>query len=183
MQLLRMLVMLSVAALVVTGCITAKPMEEKAMAAAPATGDEDGDGVMDDQDKCPGTRKGARVDHKGCEIVLTLSSAHFAFDSSQIRQQIADILTGVANAMNKDENKSKTFELAGHTDSTGPDDYNMGLGERRADAVREFLIDNGVSGGRLTTISYGESKPVASNDTAEGRAENRRVDIVDTSSN
>ena len=79
--------------------------------------------------------------------------------------------------MNK--NPDNLFEIAGHTDSTGPDAYNMQLGERRASAVQGLLVDEGITSSRLKVHSYGETKPIESNDTKEGRAANRRVEIVD----
>jgi outer membrane protein OmpA-like peptidoglycan-associated protein len=69
-------------------------------------------------------------------------------------------------------------EVGGHTDSVGSEAYNQGLSERRADAVRDYLMSKGVKASRLTARGYGESRPVASNDTEEGRAENRRVELV-----
>jgi len=70
------------------------------------------------------------------------------------------------------------LSIEGHTDSVGTDDYNQQLSERRADSVRSFLIQNGVQGGTVTSKGFGESQPVASNDTAAGRQRNRRVEMV-----
>jgi len=67
--------------------------------------------------------------------------------------------------------------IEGHTDSVGPEAYNQSLGQRRADSVRGYLVSQGVPAARLTTRSYGETRPVASNDTDEGRALNRRVEL------
>jgi OOP family OmpA-OmpF porin len=67
--------------------------------------------------------------------------------------------------------------IQGHTDSVGNDAYNMSLGLRRANSVKDFLVSKGVSASRLSTKSFGETQPVASNDTAEGRALNRRVEL------
>jgi len=68
--------------------------------------------------------------------------------------------------------------VAGHTDSVGTDSYNQGLSERRANAVKDYLTAQGIKASRLTARGYGESRPVASNDTDEGRAENRRVELI-----
>jgi OOP family OmpA-OmpF porin len=65
--------------------------------------------------------------------------------------------------------------IEGHTDSVGNDDYNLKLSQRRADAVRQYLLDKGVAGARLEAKGFGESQPVADNKTVEGRAQNRRV--------
>ena len=69
-------------------------------------------------------------------------------------------------------------EVAGHTDSTGPEAYNQGLSERRAKSVQDYLVSKGIRASRLTAKGYGESMPVASNDTEKGRAENRRVELI-----
>ena len=83
-----------------------------------------------------------------------------------------------AIAQLKAENKGVYFEIEGHTDSTGPDDFNMKLGEERAMAVRNYLHDqHGVALNRMQAISYGKTKPVGDNNTRDGRAENRRVVI------
>jgi OOP family OmpA-OmpF porin len=68
-------------------------------------------------------------------------------------------------------------EIQGHTDNTGSDEYNQGLSQRRADAVKAYFVDKGIAEGRLSTMGYGESQPVASNDTVEGRFQNRRVQL------
>ena len=73
-----------------------------------------------------------------------------------------------------------TVQLEGHTDSTGPEAYNMGLSVRRAEAVKNHLVENGIDTSRLTTKGFGESNPIAPNDTAKGRAENRRVGFTIT---
>ena len=69
-------------------------------------------------------------------------------------------------------------EIAGHTDSVGTDEYNMGLSLRRAESVRNYLVDKGIPADRLTIRGYGESQPVADNATAEGRFQNRRVELI-----
>jgi outer membrane protein OmpA-like peptidoglycan-associated protein len=73
---------------------------------------------------------------------------------------------------------NRTVIIEGYTDSVGNDDYNRGLSERRAGAVRSYLVDQGVSSARLTASGKGASDPVASNDTASGRQQNRRVEVI-----
>jgi OOP family OmpA-OmpF porin len=73
---------------------------------------------------------------------------------------------------------SMTAHCDGHTDSIGTEAYNMQLGQRRADSACDYIASQGISSSRLTTKSYGESMPAASNDTESGRAENRRVEII-----
>jgi outer membrane protein OmpA-like peptidoglycan-associated protein len=76
------------------------------------------------------------------------------------------------------ERTGMTVEIAGHTDATGPDDYNMMLSEWRAKAVTKYLTERGVSAERITTVFFGETKPKESNDTSAGRAKNRRVEFT-----
>lgn len=86
-------------------------------------------------------------------------------------------LTEVAGKL-KSDNRNVYIEIQGHTDATGSADYNMTLGEERAEAVRLFLNEQGVALNRMNTISYGKTAPVADNKTKAGRARNRRVNIV-----
>jgi len=170
----------------IQGCVSAKstPVEE-AEVAAPApvaaaavpVGDSDGDGVLDDVDECPNTRPGVQVDARGCEIILSITGPLFEFDKSTLTQDAQGKLIQAA-ALLKD-NPAKSIQVAGHTDSKGSDAYNIKLGQRRADSVAGFLIQQGIEPARLSTVTYGESEPVASNDTDAGRAQNRRVEIVD----
>ena len=74
-------------------------------------------------------------------------------------------------------NPGVAVEIAGHTDSDGDAEYNQDLSDRRANAVRDYLISRGVSGSRLSAAGYGESQPVADNATVEGKAQNRRVEL------
>jgi len=76
------------------------------------------------------------------------------------------------------ENPQYVVEIQGHTDSTGPKAWNDTLSQMRADSVKDYLVANGVAEGRLTAKGYGSSEPIASNDTAEGRRQNRRVDFA-----
>ena len=139
--------------------------------------DGDGDGVPDYLDKCPDTPLGTVVDTDGCARILArLQDVHFAFDSAQLTGEAKSILNGAVSAINA--NPSDTISIEGHTDSTGSDAYNSQLSQRRARAVAEYLASQGVSASRLKAVGMGESHPVASNDTREGRAQNRRVEII-----
>jgi len=144
----------------------------------PPNPDLDGDGVPNDRDKCPNTRKGAVVDLNGCEVeaVIELEGVHFDFDKATLKPEAKVILDDAAALLEKHERV--IVEVAGHTDSTGSEEYNQGLSERRANSVRDYLISKGVTATRLTARGYGETRPVASNDTKEGRAENRRVEMI-----
>jgi OOP family OmpA-OmpF porin len=144
----------------------------------PPNPDLDGDGVINEHDKCPNTRPGAVVDLDGCEVeaVIELEGVHFDFDKATLKPEAKAILDEAAALLNKHERV--VVEVAGHTDSMGPDEYNQGLSERRANSVRDYLVEQGVRASRLSAKGYGEGMPVASNDTKEGRAENRRVELV-----
>jgi OOP family OmpA-OmpF porin len=111
----------------------------------------------------------------GTEIA-EIKGTHFAFDSARLTSEGEAILDQAVGVMN--EHPSINVSVEGHTDSVGSDQYNLGLGQRRADSVESYLVSRGISASRLSTVSHGESKPVASNDTAEGRAENRRVELI-----
>lgn len=139
--------------------------------------DSDGDGVTNSLDKCPGTPAGVKVDETGCVIGQTLVLRGVNFDNDQAVLTLAAraILDDIANSMKNQSNIR--VEIGGHTDSNGSDTYNQMLSQERAESVRQYLISHGVESARLTAQGYGESKPVASNDTAEGRAENRRVEF------
>lgn len=139
--------------------------------------DADGDGVPDYLDKCPGTPLGTVVDTDGCpRTLLTLRDVHFAFDSAQLTSQAKSTLDAAVAAINA--NPSDSISVEGHTDSMGSDAYNSQLSQRRARAVVDYLVSKGVSSSRLKAVGKGESHPVASNDTREGRAQNRRVEVI-----
>jgi OOP family OmpA-OmpF porin len=106
---------------------------------------------------------------------IVLRGVNFAFDSAEIDTSSAVVLDVVAETLNGCPNVAVRVE--GHTDSIGTDAYNQGLSQRRAESVRNYLIGRGVSASRLSAVGYGESQPVASNDTDEGRALNRRVEL------
>ena len=143
--------------------------------------DTDGDGVPDHEDSCPGTPAGARVDERGCEVQLERPvsfdlTVAFGFDSEEITgvafQEMLELLRFLR------EYPSSTAEIEGHSDSVGAAEYNQALSQRRAESVVEALTNSGIDRGRLTARGYGETRPVASNDTEEGRAQNRRVTVV-----
>jgi len=139
--------------------------------------DSDGDGVPDQFDKCPGTPTGMPVDGIGCGLaqVITLTGVNFEFDKASITPDSRKILEDVAQKVK--HFNSVPMELEGHTDSKGSDAYNDKLSQMRAESVRNFLIEQGVSGDQLTAKGMGETHPVADNGTDAGRALNRRVEL------
>lgn len=144
--------------------------------------DQDGDGVPDDKDECP-TVKGTALNNGCPEIKETdrqilkdaLHGINFETGSDVIDPSSYTVLDNVVNLMNLNSNYKLVIE--GHTDSQGDDELNMKLSEKRANAVKNYLVTKGIDATRLTAIGYGETKPVADNSTAEGRAENRRVEL------
>ncbi|WP_305906939.1 OmpA family protein [Methylomarinum sp. Ch1-1] len=136
----------------------------------PTVQDSDGDGVIDSKDKCPNTPKGAIVNKDGC---WAFTGVLFDHDSSKIKSKYDPLFSNALKVLKL--NPGLTVEIQGHTDSIGSEAYNQKLSERRAKAVKQELVNQGVDGSRLTTVGFGESRPVASNHTAEGRAQNRRV--------
>jgi OOP family OmpA-OmpF porin len=134
------------------------------------------DGVPDSSDQCPDTARGKSVDSKGCHITLRLSGLNFATDSAEFGAEARGQLDEAVRVLNQSPNMRVRVE--GHTDSRGSESYNQSLSEKRANAVKQYLIGQGISAGRLESRGYGESSPIASNDTAEGQAKNRRVDFA-----
>ena len=142
--------------------------------------DSDGDGVPDYKDNCPGTPKGAKVDSKGCEIMadvtIRTTADHFDFDSAVLKPAMESELDNAAAQINASKG-DEMLEIVGHTDSTGPADYNQTLSERRAQAAADYLAGKGVAASKMTVKGMGESSPAHDNSTREGRAMNRRVEL------
>lgn len=140
-----------------------------------STKDDDHDGVNNCNDKCADTPKGAIVDKEGC---WAFHGVLFDFDSDKVKSKYHPLIQNAVEVMKL--NPGLTVEVQGHTDSYGTDAYNQNLSERRAKSVKNELVKQGVDGKRLTTKGFGESKPVESNETDEGRAYNRRVEYKRT---
>lgn len=143
--------------------------------------DSDSDGVADYLDLCPGTPAGVEVDADGCPIagsnILSLTGVNFAFDKAALTAEAQDILQEAVTLL-KETDSVVEVRVEGHTDSVGTDSYNMDLSQRRAESVVDYLVSQGVDGANLIAVGLGETTPVATNETSEGRAANRRVDFV-----
>lgn len=162
--------------------------------------DSDNDGVPDDIDQCPNTPSGEAVDSVGCPLPppaplcgeamsgsvasvegcdvgesIVLRGVNFATDKSNLdanaRTLLDDVVADLKNFSDVE------VEISGHTDSRGDASYNQKLSERRANSVRDYLVDNGIADNRLSTVGYGLTRPIGDNETTEGQAENRRVEL------
>ncbi len=145
--------------------------------------DDDGDGVPNYKDECPGTtNRMAEIDDRGCykkliEKVSINLNVEFDFNSAKSRPAHADEVKKVAEFMMA--YPGATVVVEGHTDSQGDESYNQNLSERRAKTISEMLIGQfGIAAGRVSSKGFGESKPISTNDTKEGRQRNRRVVAV-----
>lgn len=120
---------------------------------------------------------GVDVERRGDNITLNMpGNITFAFDSSGLQPQFHPVLDNVAATLN--QYNQTVIEVAGHTDSVGSDAYNQQLSTQRANAVSAYLSSRGVMQQRMIVVGAGETRPIASNDTDAGRAQNRRVEIT-----
>jgi outer membrane protein OmpA-like peptidoglycan-associated protein len=119
---------------------------------------------------------GVDVERQGDNLLLRMPSGiTFAYDKADVQPQFQPTLNDVAQVLAE---YPKTYiDVYGHTDSDGSDAYNQGLSERRAQSVATYLSGHGVQSARIATRGYGETQPIASNATEEGKAQNRRVEI------
>jgi outer membrane protein OmpA-like peptidoglycan-associated protein len=149
--------------------------------------DNDGDGVPDVVDRCPDdTPAGVAVDEHGCPVVeeipteqpLRLEGVNFVTGSAVLTPESVTSLEEVAASLLA--YPEVTIEVRGHTDSVGSEEANRALSQNRALSVRDFLIRQGIDPARIVAVGYGENFPIGSNDTPEGRAQNRRVEIQRT---
>ena len=144
--------------------------------------DTDGDGVLDKDDACP--EVAGTVANQGCPEVteevqkqLNDYARTILFDTgkSSIKAESTSVMVDIIQILN--EYPTAKFTVEGHTDSVGSAKLNQKLSDSRANSVRDFLIEKGIGADRLTAIGYGEDKPIATNNTRAGRAQNRRVEI------
>jgi outer membrane protein OmpA-like peptidoglycan-associated protein len=121
--------------------------------------------------------EGAKVERVGEGIKITFSSGIlFDVDKSNLKDPYKGELSQLATILNKYDDTN--ILLAGHTDATGSDEYNLDLSRRRAGSVANYLASQNVNRARFTTEGYGKTDPIASNETAEGRSQNRRVEVA-----
>ncbi len=139
--------------------------------------DTDGDGIANAADRCPNTATGAKVDVHGCQIQdrIVLKGVNFATASDRLTADSTRVLDDAAATLLA--HPELTIEVAGYTDNRGSRGYNIRLSQARAEAVVAYFISKGVAASRLTAVGYGPANPIASNDTAEGRLQNRRVEL------
>lgn len=138
--------------------------------------DSDNDGVADSADRCPNTPAGAPVNRKGCVKKIVVSDLNFASNSAELNAESRKILKKVASRIMA----NPTIEYVtvnGYTDDRGDAAYNKDLSERRAKSVADYLVSQGLSSDKVSSNGMGEANPIASNATAAGRADNRRVEI------
>jgi outer membrane protein OmpA-like peptidoglycan-associated protein len=145
----------------------------------PATGcpvDLDGDGVADVADRCPNTPAGTAVDANGCpaSAPVVLEGVTFVTGSAKLTLASQAPLDRAVAAI---RGRSERFVIEGHTDNVGNRDANIRLSKARADVVRAYFVSKGIPATQMTTVGLGPDQPVASNDTPEGRAKNRRVQL------
>ena len=107
---------------------------------------------------------------------MVLNNIFFDFDSYQIRKESFTELQKVRKFL--DANKKVSIEIAGHTDNKGSKEYNQNLSLQRAKAIHDYLLQNGVAPGRLQYKGYGDTTPIAPNDTEENRQKNRRIEFI-----
>jgi OOP family OmpA-OmpF porin len=135
--------------------------------------DSDGDGAFDDVDECPDTPVGAIVDDRGCWVV---KGVQFDYKKWNVKPQFNSNLDNIENILKN--NPGLNIRIEGHTDDVGSMKYNIGLSGKRAQAIKDYLVDKGIDSSRITTKGLGYSQPIAGNETPEGRALNRRAEII-----
>jgi outer membrane protein OmpA-like peptidoglycan-associated protein len=147
--------------------------------------DTDGDGVADKYDRCP-TKKGNIID-KGCPKIIPLdikkiadiaAKLYFENDSATLKISSFAQLDYLVDILNRYD--ATNLQIEGHTDSNAGDKYNINLSQERAESVKTYLMSKGIAETRLIALGFGDGKPIAGNETASGRAKNRRVELKTT---
>ena len=160
------------------GCELVKPLKVDSKAEiVEKENDSDADGVVDSLDKCESTKAGVIVDLKGCELEksFVLKGVKFLTSSDNLTEASKVILNDVVKVLNK--NEGLKVELAGYTDNRGNPKFNDKLSKLRAESVKAYLVSKGVSAEQMNSKGYGDDNPVDTNETPQGRANNRRVEL------
>lgn len=169
----------------VAGCSTTgdEPMTDEEMSAvdqeggASAYGGDDDGGISSDELRERERREAEARGESGEDASLRrITTFYFDFDTSEIKMESRDVLA--AHARYLANNPDVNVRLEGHTDERGTKEYNMALGERRANSVQRFLVVNGADRGQIETVSYGEEKPAAMGSDESAWAQNRRVELI-----
>ncbi len=169
----------------VAGCSTTgdEPMGDEDMTAVDQDGGasvysgDDGSGISSDQLSERERREAEQRAAGGDDAALRrITTFYFDFDTSEIKPEARDVLA--AHARYLANNPGVNVRLEGHTDERGTGEYNLALGERRANAVQRFLVVNGASRDQIETVSYGEEKPAAMGSGESAWAQNRRVELI-----
>jgi OmpA-OmpF porin, OOP family len=144
--------------------------------------DSDGDGVADIDDRCPNIK--GTITNKGCpeitpevEKKITQIASKIFFETNSDKLKVASLVQLDELVAILKEYETANLTIGGHTDSKGTDAYNLTLSQKRMESVKKYLIEKGISESRLTATGYGESTPIADNNTSLGRAKNRRVEL------
>jgi OOP family OmpA-OmpF porin len=162
---------------------------------AKATADSDGDGVSDLFDKCPNTPAGTKVDGSGCPLIIPKAENVKVYITEEDRKVVKDAIANLEFDLGKATirahslpsldkvaellvNKNFSLKLAGHTDNTGSADLNMRLSKDRAESIKAYLVSKGANASRIEATGYGMTQPIATNKTAKGRQQNRRVEFT-----
>jgi len=154
--------------------------------------DSDGDGVLDINDKCPNTPKGTKVDGSGCPLAAPVTKVYVTEEDKRVvKDAIANLEFDLGKATIREKSfpsldkvaallvdKNFSLKLAGHTDNTGSDALNLKLSKDRAEAIRSYLVSKGANASRIEATGYGKNQPIATNSTAAGRQQNRRVEFT-----
>lgn len=138
--------------------------------------DRDDDKVADSKDKCPQTKTGIPVDQDGCALFRgQLDAVDFGPGDHQLSVSSRASLAGLIELLNA--HPDVVLQLSGHTDNVGVASENLDLSKRRVMSVVKYLVTNGIDGERLKPFGFGESRPIMSNATDAGRAQNRRIEM------
>jgi OOP family OmpA-OmpF porin len=156
------------------------------------TVDTDGDGVFDISDKCPNTPRGTKVDGQGCPLAAPVTKVYVTEEDRRVvKDAIANLEFDLGKATIREKsfasldrvaellvNKNFSLKLAGHTDNTGSAELNLKLSKDRAESIKAYLVSKGANASRIEATGYGKNQPIATNATAAGRQQNRRVEFT-----